>query len=615
MNIDVFISHHTDTSLNIVEAIVNKLESNGIKCWYAPRDTEDDFAGSITRAIKQCKVFLLILNKDASESPHVLNELNTVTKRLSKKEEVHILPFHTADDEISDRADYYVGRMHWIDAMTPPLEQRIDELCSRIGNILDVDRAAALTVADKKEDTYYLLNSNMRASNCFVGRQLELNQLDAILTSRENKVFLVAMGGMGKSEIAKMYCQTHSGNYDTIVWVPFMDSIGETIANDNVFPICGISRQDFLNESSHEYFMRKLNVLKMIADKKTLIVFDNFDVDTDKDLGALCSGDYAVLFTSRNHHISDNIPEITVEPMSGEEQFTLFTSIYKRTLSGDGKESVKKLLKLLDSHPLSISLVASAMSANRIKPEAMIEILTSNQNNNAAQTVFERLRQVMGLANLNDREVYLMKNLSLIPIQGIEVEKLYQWCGMEDYGIIDELIKRSWIIHNPETDVVHLHPIVKDIFFDEFLRDPDSCNILLRCFMDECEIVMGKSFAYKQMLFNYANHLHTLLPKDHKLYENIMISKAEMLFHMSFYYESIMWCEKILSDVKSAENEIRLYRRAAHLCCLAGLNEECLEYANKGLAFFDNKELDEMTYEEISLYMGFVTRIAEPKER
>lgn len=118
MNIDVFISYHTNSSLHIVEAIVNKLEAGGVRCWYAPRDVVGDYAGRIAEAISECKVFLLILNKSASESPQVLNELNLVTERLANKENVNIMPFHTADKDI-----YYIGRMHWIDAVTLPMYQ------------------------------------------------------------------------------------------------------------------------------------------------------------------------------------------------------------------------------------------------------------------------------------------------------------------------------------------------------------------------------------------------------------------------------------------------------------------------------------------------------------
>ena len=128
MKIDVFISYHTESSRTITEAIVNKLEHKGIRCWYAPRDVEGTYAGSIKRAIDSCSVFLVVLNKAASESRHVLNEIDIAFSRS----DVVIIPFHIADKDISDDARYYLGRIHWIDGMTPDLNDRIEELSERI---------------------------------------------------------------------------------------------------------------------------------------------------------------------------------------------------------------------------------------------------------------------------------------------------------------------------------------------------------------------------------------------------------------------------------------------------------------------------------------------------
>ena len=104
LDIDVFISYHTKSSRSIVEAICNVLESSKIKCWYAPRNVESQYAGDIVRAIRNCKIFLLILNQEASNSQDVLNEINEAFERLRAKEEFYILPFHISNQEISPDA-------------------------------------------------------------------------------------------------------------------------------------------------------------------------------------------------------------------------------------------------------------------------------------------------------------------------------------------------------------------------------------------------------------------------------------------------------------------------------------------------------------------------------
>ncbi len=116
MEIDVFISHHTSSSLYIVEAIVNKLEGVGVRCWYAPRDTNGAYAGSIADAIHSCKVFLLILNKPSSYSFDVLNEINMVSERLRNAEHVIVIPFHTADANEETLGDVYAEKKQYADA-------------------------------------------------------------------------------------------------------------------------------------------------------------------------------------------------------------------------------------------------------------------------------------------------------------------------------------------------------------------------------------------------------------------------------------------------------------------------------------------------------------------
>ncbi len=612
MNIDVFISHHTNSSLHIVEGIVNKLEANGIKCWYAPRDTENDYAGSITRAIKQCRVFVLVLNKDASESPHVLNELDIVTKRLSKKEMVDIIPFHTADtdDDISDEANYYVGRMHWIDAVTPPIEQRITELVSRITTVLE--KETVLKVSSNIGEKYYLINSRIYADNGFIGRTSELSNIHNLLTSEKNKVFLVGMGGIGKSEIAKMYCQRYSGQYDNIIWLPYSTSLQDIIIDDNAFPIYGICRKDYLEDTNKEYFARKINILKMIANEKTLIVIDNFNVDDDPDLGTFCSGEYAVLFTTRYRRRNSNLNELTVGTMSDEEQFKLFTESYKRILIKSDISIVKKILNLLDSHPLTIRLVASIMFSRRIKPKAMLEVIENKDHTGqASDLIHNRLNKIFLISGLNDDEMYLMKNLSLVSLQGINVERLYSWCGLQDYNIIDRLIQRNWVIHNPATDTVHLHPIISDLVSEKLSEDLDSCDKFLKSFAFQCSNAYGTTFFYKQWLFTLAEHIYNKLPAQHHMSEEILVARIRMIQHMSFYNETIKLCESTLPKLKQVINQLTVYRILAHTYCLNGEPQKGVDVAKDALEKYETLDCDRMSDEERFIYKGLLFRLIE----
>ena len=72
--IDVFLSYEHSMK-SVVDHICAALEQDGIRCWYAPRDVMGDYATSIMNAIDEARVFVVVLNNAASESVHVLNEV------------------------------------------------------------------------------------------------------------------------------------------------------------------------------------------------------------------------------------------------------------------------------------------------------------------------------------------------------------------------------------------------------------------------------------------------------------------------------------------------------------------------------------------------------------
>lgn len=125
-NVDVFISYQHESE-NIVIKLVDALEKNGIKCWYAPRNIiSGSYAKSICEGIEKCKVFLLVLSDEASNSQHVLNEVELAYKRLGKG--IILMPFKITEEITNEEMNYYINRLQWIDAVNKPLEKAINDL-------------------------------------------------------------------------------------------------------------------------------------------------------------------------------------------------------------------------------------------------------------------------------------------------------------------------------------------------------------------------------------------------------------------------------------------------------------------------------------------------------
>jgi len=125
---DVFISY-SNKDKTIADAVCSKLEDQSIRCWMAPRDVPPgaNFAGAIMQAIGEAHVFVLIWSANTNTSEHILNELNQAFDQGKT-----VIPFRVENVEPSLSLKYYIGRTHWLDALTPPLEKHIGTLSMTI---------------------------------------------------------------------------------------------------------------------------------------------------------------------------------------------------------------------------------------------------------------------------------------------------------------------------------------------------------------------------------------------------------------------------------------------------------------------------------------------------
>jgi TIR domain len=133
---DVFICHSAEDRV-VALAACAKLEANGIRCWIAPRDpiAGIPYARQLVDAIDVSRIILLIFSGNANKSEHVLRELELATDRNKP-----VIPFRTEDVLPTGDLEYYIQRVHWLDAMTPPLESRFEELATLARRILNMSR-------------------------------------------------------------------------------------------------------------------------------------------------------------------------------------------------------------------------------------------------------------------------------------------------------------------------------------------------------------------------------------------------------------------------------------------------------------------------------------------
>lgn len=129
---DVFISY-SSRDKPTADAVCAALESHGIRCWIAPRDVLPgmEWGEAIVNAIHDSKVMVMVFSSRANESRHIRREVERAVAQG-----IAIVPVRIEDIIPSSSLEYFIGSVHWLDALTPPLEQHLNDLKSKIQTLL-----------------------------------------------------------------------------------------------------------------------------------------------------------------------------------------------------------------------------------------------------------------------------------------------------------------------------------------------------------------------------------------------------------------------------------------------------------------------------------------------
>lgn len=141
MAVDAFISYSSKDKITADMACA-ALESAGVRCWIAPRDIRagTEYAEGIIAAIDSCRVMVLIFSSNANASPQIHREIErAVSKGLT------IIPFRIEDIAPTKAMEYYLGAIHWLDALTPPPAKHLGHLAEQVKANLQVDAPGSAT--------------------------------------------------------------------------------------------------------------------------------------------------------------------------------------------------------------------------------------------------------------------------------------------------------------------------------------------------------------------------------------------------------------------------------------------------------------------------------------
>ena len=493
MSYDVFISYNS-TDLPSAEADCHYIEERRLRCFIAPRDiTPPDWAASITAAIESAKAFVIIVSENSIASNEVAKEIALAT-RVSD----YIFPFRIDSSELDGRMTYHLAPFHWIDAVTPPMEIRLNELADRIVASL-LGKVANLELGDlsgsRNKHRQRLLDQSIQLRTDFIGRDSELQQIHELFQGGSNAVFLTGMGGIGKSEIAKVYAETHRDIYTTVVFASYETDLLHLIASDQAIPVENLQQASATGgdgETTEAYFNRKMKVLRSIVNKNTLLIIDNFDVEFDPHLREVLQLPCRILWTTRTDFSVYGYKTVKIGPLENfEDLVTLMQRIDKVYTTPQEQQAIRDIIRLLDCHTFAVSLTASQMKASRTKPEKMLAQLQeeglhirtrssfAHTDDGRRATAYEYIRALFDFSRLDETACAILRYMACMPREGVDIDLFMECCSIDDFSDISRLSELNWLQIDEENDRICLHMLVKELVCEQLTPTEDNCAPML----------------------------------------------------------------------------------------------------------------------------------------
>lgn len=319
----------------------------------------------------------------------------------------------------------------------------------------------------------------------FVGRDPELSEIDNRL-KQTDKLFITGMGGMGKSELCKQYAHLHKKEYDAVIFAVCNTDLESMIMDDKTLPIANI--QMFSGEKAEIYFDRKYHVLQNLCNERVLLIVDNLNDMQDSRLNDILQLNCKMLITTRCDVANRNYEQVVIGPLEDAVHVRkLFERWYPYELSTIEDNAVEQILAMYSRHTLAIELIARQMDASDISPPEMLQRLTGGGFRKSGKesvvsinkddfNAYAYIKHLFDVFELSDNQRYILANLSLLPVSGINKKQFRYLCELEDNTDINDLEKSGWVRKDTQSRLISVHPVIADIMQDYL----GSCETMLR---------------------------------------------------------------------------------------------------------------------------------------
>lgn len=420
------------------------------------------------------------------------------------------------------------------------------------------------------KEPYPLDMPKWQPTSKYVGRQKELFDIKKRL-DKDGYVFVRGIGGLGKSELTKMFANTFAGEYHTVQFCKFNDSLRTVVAS---MPFDGINDDDY---SDFNELVSTKNKVLHLCDEHTLIIVDNFNITYDeflRDFLPASNKSFKVIFTTRCTPASDYYDNKVYDlpKLSEEECKTVFSLHAQITVFEENEELIEKLVKKTDRNTLIIILMACAIKKSGISISEMLDKLDNQELQSIGQKIFHEydisndeikvynamyahLNVIFSVSALSATQKEILKNATLISAEGLSVTNFVSFCDKLyiNKNSVVELCDWGWLNIDSDEEM-YMHPIISDLIAaNESIKKEESYYYLAESLEDYCNpdylshisVVMDRLSCAIQLERRY---------KSEDIFKRCMITAKLGRMYQNAYYPT-QAKKYLLKALKMAETE------------------------------------------------------------
>ena len=376
------------------------------------------------------------------------------TKLVYPSEHQDKLYFALTDFFHNALANFYLDRFH-------DMQQVIDCLS-------DIEQLADISVA-------YIRSSKIAVPPMLVGRTDEIEQLHRWYQNSDNQcLFVVGMGGIGKSTIVRAFLSHYRQDFDSLLYLLFQNSLPQTLANDYTASISTTSKDS--NETFGDYYRRKLSAFKsIVAGTDSLLVIDNYSGEIDNDLLEILQVGWKVILVSRQTPQNSEYEILPITAISDIPTLhLLFEQNLGRNLTDEEEPFVDNIIQKTAGHTLALDLIAKQLSASYMSiaiASALVDqygftdiapekIAIQKDAVVTYQTIGSFITALFESDRLHGYKQSILKAMSLLDVNGIDINLFHNLTGIAIKDDTNELITSGWL--QIDGKVISMHPVIKE---------------------------------------------------------------------------------------------------------------------------------------------------------